>query len=435
MNIWNVEEEGYNEPLKHHYITRLSFVDKKTGNAININENLKNRLRSSFDIEGFKTSRSYVANLTVFIKFLESTNQFNQILVREENNDLAFMLAKKSPYYMTFSQNFSASGKIGLSYEFGLRNYLSLFEILSFKAEKHIDEGNSVDFNLSLPFISQDRSADISAGFVTNMLFPEFKVEKLSTQLKINNNKHNNFFSIGMESNRPVFEPLKFKGQQYEPFLNTENNINFTFGKNYKNKTRFFHAISNYMEAKLFVYSFNRGDVQLNWKNNSRFYLHELLPFKFLRNNIKYYTMEVENSTNILMNNAINRKSDISMIKKSYFNRNRGYYNLHSNLPFKNANEHIHNQISVTHSAKLNLKHFPLIQNENCFPFFHFTSYFNSYNWFRMNTIDSCIGTGLVYKMDERISIELLYNFIHLNSRKSPFTKTENFQIRISFDD
>lgn len=435
MNIWNLEEENHAKPLVHHKITTIDYIDKKTGSHIGINDNLKRRLHSFYNIQGFKTSREHNIGMTSFIRFLDSTDQFNQILVRENENSLTFLLSKKSKHFMTFSQNFSSSGKIGLSYEFGLRNFLSMLEIVSFKAEKHVEEGNSFDLNINLPFASPDNSANLSAGFATTTLFPEFKVERLTAAFKLNNNKHNHFFSFGVESNRPTFEPLQFRNHAYDNLLKTEHNINISAGKSSSTRSRFFHSINNYMEAKILFYSPKASDLQLNFKNNSKFYLHQLLPFKVLRNQMKYYTMEIDNTTNLFMNNALNHNQNISMIKKHYFSRSRGYHNISSNNPFITHRGTIYNQIAATHSLKLNLKHFPLIQNDNCFPFFHVTNYFNSYNWLQTFSVDSCIGTGLVYKLNERFSLELLYNFIHMNSQKNSLTKTENFQIKVSFDD
>lgn len=435
MKIWNMEDHDTFDSQKHHNITSINYINKKTGKEINLDDNLKTNLQNYYNIKGFKNDKIYSRALSHFIRFLESTNQFNQILARETENNLTFLLSKKSPYYMTFSQNFSTSGKIGLSYEFGFRNYLSLLEVVSFKAEKHIDEGNSFDFNVSFPFVSTEKTADFSAGFMTTTLFPEFKVEKLSSMFKINNNKDQNFYSIGIESNRPVFDAHHFRGNSYNSLLKIENNINATYGKGFIYRNRFFHSIKNYFEAKLFVYSLKNADLQFNLKNNNKFYLHQILPFRLFKNNIKYHTMEIENSNNLVISNAVNHKENISMIKKHYFNRNRGYHNIDSNIPFIANSVNTYNQIALSQSFKLNLKHFNLIQNDNCFPFFHVTNYFNSYNWFKKLTVDSCIGAGLIYRMNEKVSLELLYNFVHWSSHKGPFTKTENFQIRVAFDD
>ena len=158
--------------------------------------------------------------------------------------------------------------------------------------------------------------------------------------------------------------------------------------------------------------------------------------------------MEIE--SNLFFNTIfkINQKKNFSKFNKKYFKRIRGFDKIDINIPFslksknsnlkkKNQNRKIQNfEFSLLHTLKLNLLYFPQIENQNIFPFFHFTNifFFDQKNFFK-HFVSS--GIGMEFKMSDYVGIEVLFNFFHFYKNNHLFLKNkeESLQIRISMGD
>ena len=436
MNVWNIAESSSTDSIETYNISELIFYDNRKKEGFPIRESIKKNLIKDFELKGFSSDKEFNSKIAGFIDFMNDSNQFTQILARNIKNKLDFIVTSKSRHYQTFSQNFSASGKIGISYEIGLRNFMSCLETISLKAEKHTEEGNSFDMEIKFPFIRKNQSASITAIYHRNMLFADFLVERLAFGAKLLNKKDNSQFEFNFERNRPTFNSLVFQGINYENMLEKEYNINFAHQQQLSNTNSILHDNRTLRTARLVLYSPLRADLQYTIKNCSKMYLHHLINVKSFRRNLMLRKLELENNFEFFVNNSINHQKSISALKRGFFSRSRGFHNLNTNLPFFMSQGHVNNQISFINTTKLNLKRFPLFEKQdNVYPFFHLSTYTNSFNWFKRVSFDCSAGVGLTYKVSDSMGIEFLYNFLHHNSTKSLFNKREDFQVRISFDD
>ena len=449
FEVFNLEEQTPSSIVDTpQFINGIEFHNLSNDAGFSVRRRIVSFIEREYGLKGFVSDRQYSQSVADLLRSLQTTEIFRRMIVHNSKDKILNIdVVPKSRHFQVFSQNFGASGKVGMSYELGLRNMLGYFETTMFKYEKRIYEGNTLEVKMTFPFFrKRNMGFNISSSISDSLLVDEIKKSEvnfaagISEQLR---NGRDHDFRIELANRQLLFDPRKYENFDYEHSLEPEKSINLAYGFNKveKDSEGLFHFNGLQSKFQLFVFPLKtKADYKIDLTKINRLWLHKLWPFNgVISDSEKMRQIELESVNSLSFMSTFAPHKGISVFDRQYINRTRGFNNIEANIPFQpigRSRERIRNQISLVNSLKLNLKHFPMFIGNPIYPFWHLTSYTMMLNSGSNVYMNISGGVGLCYKMQETVGLEILYNFFHWTKPSSGlYTKEDNFQIRVSFND
>lgn len=449
FEIFNIEEQIPSSVVDTpQFINSIEFHNLSTEAGFSVRKHIISFIEREYGLKGFVSDRQYSQSVANLLRNLQATEIFKRIIVHNSKERVLNVdVVPKSRHFQVFSQNFGTSGKVGMSYELGMRNILGCFETTMFKYEKRIYDGNTLEVKMTFPFFRKKNMAfNISSSVSDSLLVDEIKKSEVNLAAGVSQQLgqgRDQDFRIELADRQLVFDSRKFDNFDYENHLEPEKSINLAYGfnKTEKNEQDLFHFDGFQSKFQLFVFPFKtKVDYKVDLTKINRLWLYKLWPFSTIFSETeKTRQIELESINTLSYMSTFDQAKGISMFDRQYMNRTRGYNIIEANIPFQQIGrnrEIVRNQITLINSFKLNLRHFPMFIGNPIYPFWHLTSYTMMLNSGSKVFTNVSGGVGLCYKMQETVGLELLYNFFHWSKPKSGlYTKEDNFQIRVSFND